>query len=175
MFYAIREEIPEVEANGCAYFEKCQVLFEDTYYANQDILWVSEDFENVFPLQMVKGIADYSKPRLGIISETAAKALFHDTDPVGKIMIVNGEKHIEITGIFSDLPSNTHLTAQYFVSYKTWIEMDVMNNRADWSGGGWWNYIRKSADGLQLHLLLQFRLPGMPCIHGCRISLTKPL
>ena len=142
LFYAIREEIPEVEANGCAYFEKCQVLFEDTYYANQDILWVSEDFENVFPLQMVEGIADYSRPRLGIISETAAKALFHDEEPVGKIMEVNGEMHIEITGIFKDLPSNSHLTAQYFVSYLTWVEMGVMNDRADWRGGGWWNYIR---------------------------------
>ena len=142
LFYAIREEIPEVVANGCAYFEKCQVLFEDTYYANQDILWVSEDFENVFPLQMVKGIADYSKPRLGIISETAAQALYHDEDPIGKIVIVNGEMHIEITGVFKDLPSNTHLTAQYFVSYLTWVEMGIMNDRADWGGGGWWNYIR---------------------------------
>ena len=142
LFYAIREEIPEVEANGCAYFEKCQVLYEDTYYANQDILWISEDFQNVFPLQMVEGMADYSRPRVGIISETAAKSLFHDVDPVGKIMIVNGEMHIEITGVFKDLPSNTHLTAQYFVSYLTWVEMGIMNDRADWRGGGWWNYIR---------------------------------
>ena len=141
LFYAIKEEIPEVEANGCAYFEKCQVLFEDTYYANQDFLWVSEDFEKVFPLDMVEGRADYSAPRLGIISETAAKALFHDKDPVGKVMEVNGEMPIEITGVFKDLPSNTHLTAQYFVSYKTWVEMGAINERGDWKGG-WWNYIK---------------------------------
>lgn len=141
LYYAIKEEIPEVEANGCAYFEKCQVLFEDTYYANQDFLWISEDFEKVFPLEMVRGVADYSAPRLGIISETAARALFHDKDPVGRIMEVNGEMPIEITGVFKDLPSNTHLTAQYFVSYKTWVEMGVMNERGDW-GGGWWNYIK---------------------------------
>ncbi len=141
LYYAIKEEIPEVEGNGCAYFEKCQVLFEDTYYANQDFLWVSEDFEKVFPLDMVQGVADYSAPRLGIISETAAKALFHEKDPVGRIMEVNGEMPIEITGVFKDLPSNTHLTAQYFVSYKTWVEMGVMNDRGDW-GGGWWNYIK---------------------------------
>jgi putative ABC transport system permease protein len=142
LFYAIRDEIPEVEANGCAYFEKCQVMYENTYYANQDILWVSENFQKVFPLKMVEGVADYSRPRAGIISETAAKSLFRDTSPIGKIMIVNGEMPIEITGIFKDLPSNTHLTAKYFVSYKTWVEMGAMRDRADWSGGGWWNYIR---------------------------------
>ena len=142
LFFAIKEEIPEVEANGLAYFEKCQVLFEDTYYANQDVLWVSEDFEKVFPLEMVAGVADYSRPRAGIISETAAKALFRDTDPIGKIMEVNGEMPIEITGIFKDLPSNTHLTAKYFIAYRTWIEMGAVPARGNWRGGGWWNYIR---------------------------------
>ncbi len=139
--YTIKEQIPDIEANGCSYFEKCQVLYEDTYFANQDFLWVSEDFEKVFPLEMIEGYADYSAPRLGIISETAAKALFHNTNPIGKIMEVNGEMPIEITGIFKDLPSNTHLNAQYFVSYKTWVEMGVINEEQDWYGG-WWNYVK---------------------------------
>lgn len=153
MFYAVREDIPEVEAAGCAYFEKCQVLYEDTYFANQDFLWVSEDFEKVFPLEMIDGVADYSRPRTGTISETAAKALFHGQNPVGKIMEVNGEMPIEITGVFKDLPSNTHLTAQYFASYETWVEMGAIRNRADWRYGGWWNYIRLK-DGASPELVL---------------------
>lgn len=153
LFYAVKEEIPEVEAAGCAYFEKCQVLYENTYFANQDFLWVSEDFENVFPLEMIDGVADYSRPRAGTISETAAKALFHDQNPVGKIMEVNGEMPIEITGVFKDLPSNTHLTAQYFVSYETWVEMGAIRNRADWRYGGWWNYIRLKQGASPEHVL----------------------
>jgi putative ABC transport system permease protein len=153
LFFAVKEEIPEVEANALAYFEKCQVLFEDTYYANQDVLWVSEDFEKVFPLEMVSGIADYYRPRVGIISETAAKALFRDKNPVGEIMEVNGEMPIEITGVFKDLPSNTHLTAQYFISYRTWIEMGAIPASGNWGGGAWWNYIRLQ-DGASSDLVL---------------------
>jgi putative ABC transport system permease protein len=153
LFFAIKEEIPEVEANALAYFEKCQVLFEDTWYANQDVLWVSEDFEKVFPLEMVSGIADYYRPRVGIISETAAKALFRDKNPVGEIMEVNGEMPIEITGVFKDLPSNTHLTAQYFISYRTWIEMGAIPASGNWGGGAWWNYIRLK-DGASSGLVL---------------------
>jgi putative ABC transport system permease protein len=153
LFFAIKEEIPEVVANALAYFEKCQVLFEDTYYANQDVLWVSEDFEKVFPLEMVSGIADYYRPRVGIISETAAKALFRDKNPVGQIMEVNGEMPIEITGVFKDLPSNTHLTAQYFISYRTWIEMGAIPASGNWGGGAWWNYIRLQ-DGASSDLVL---------------------
>ena len=142
LYHALQDEIPEIEANGFAYFEKCVVEFENINFANQDFLWVSEDFEKVFPLDMIDGIADYSRPRTGIISLTSAKALFGSTNPIGKIMKVNGEMPIEITGIFKDLPTNTHLTAKYFVSVKTWVEMGAIGERGGWYGNAWWNYIR---------------------------------
>lgn len=139
---AIKREIPEVEANGMAFFEKCLVNYKDRTYANQDVLWVSEDFEKVFPLDMVEGVANYTRPRTGIISETSAKALFGNESPIGKIMGVNQGMPIEITGIFKDLPSNTHLQAKYFVSVKTWVEMGAISRDGDWQWNGWWNYIR---------------------------------
>lgn len=142
LFFAIKREIPEVEANGTAYFEKCLVSYEDRTFANQDILWVSEDFEKVFPLEMTEGVADYSRPRTGIISETSAKALYGNESPIGKIMGVNQGMPIEITGVFRDLPSNTHLQAKYFVSLNTWVEMGAINREGDWQWNGWWNYIR---------------------------------
>ncbi len=142
LFFALQREIPEVEANGLAYFEKCLVTYENTNYANQDVLWVSEDFEKVFPLEMVAGTADYSRPRTGIISKTAAKALYRNEDPIGKIMKVNEGMPIEITGVYEDLPANTHLSAQYFVSVKTWVEMGAIGEQGDWHWNGWWNYIR---------------------------------
>lgn len=142
LFTAIKNEIPEVEANGYAYLEKCLINYENTSYANQDVLWVSEDFEKVFPLEMIAGVADYSRPRTGTISASSAKALFGDQDPIGKIMKVNQGMPIEITGIFKDLPSNTHLSARYFASVKTWVEMGAIGERGDWRWNGWWNYIR---------------------------------
>ncbi|MBW8331032.1 MAG: ABC transporter permease [Prolixibacteraceae bacterium] len=142
LFFAMKREIPEIEANGLAYFEKCLVSYQDRNIANQDILWVSEDFEKVFPLEMIEGIGDYSRPRTGVISATCAKALYGNENPIGKIMGVNQGMPIEITGVFKDLPPNTHLQAQYFVSVKTWVEMGAINAEGDWRWNGWWNYIR---------------------------------
>jgi putative ABC transport system permease protein len=111
LYFALKNNIPDVEANGIAYFEKCLVSNKSVSYANQDVLWVDAGFEDVFPLQMVEGKADYSKPRTGIISATSAKALFGNENPIGKIMGINQGMPIEITGIFKDLNSNTHLKA----------------------------------------------------------------
>lgn len=95
---------------------------------------------------MVEGIADYSRPRTGIISETSAKAIYGNVSPIGKILGVNQGMPIEITGIFRDLPSNTHLQAKYFISVKTWVEMGVITDEGDWRWNGWWNYIRIKKD-----------------------------
>jgi putative ABC transport system permease protein len=142
LYFALKTNIPEVDANGIAYFEKCLVSNKTISFANQDVLWVDAGFEDVFPLQMVEGNADYSKPRTGIISAISAKALFGNESPIGKIIGINQGMPIEITGVFKDLSSNTHLTAQYFVSVKTWVEMNAIGATGDWGWNGWWNYIR---------------------------------
>ncbi len=142
LYFAIRHEMPEVEANGIAYFEKCLVNYEEVNIASQDFLWVDDGFEKVFPLDMIAGEADYSRPRTGIISETSAKALFGDENPTGRIIGVNQGMPIEITGVFRDLPSNTHLTARYFASIRTWVEMEAISETGDWRWNGWWNYVR---------------------------------
>ncbi len=144
MFFALKNELPELEANGISYFEKCLVSYEDVSYTNQDVLWVDEGFEKVFPLEMISGVADYSRPETGIISATSAKALFGNLDPIGKIMGVNQGMPIEITGVFQDLPANTHLSASYFASIKTWVKMEAISESGDWQGNSWWNYIRIS-------------------------------
>lgn len=142
LYFALKNSIPEIEDNGIAYFEKCLLNFGNISFANQDVLWVDQGFEKVMPIKMVDGVADYTRPRTGIISETCAKTFFASQNPIGQIMRVNEGMPIEITGVFADLPSNTHLTATFFASVKTWAEMGFLSPAGDWTGNNWWNYIR---------------------------------
>lgn len=119
LYFALKTDVPEIEAHTVTYFEKCLVSYKEISFANQDVLWVEDGFEKVFPLEMSHGVADYSLPRAGIISETAAKAYFGNENPIGEIIGINQGMPIEITGVFKDLPSNTHFSAQYFASIKT--------------------------------------------------------
>lgn len=152
LYNALQKDIPEVEANGISYFEKCFLKYEKASYANQDVLWVDEGFEKVFPMEMTAGKADYSRPRAGIVSETTAKALFGSENPIGKIVGINQGMPVEITGVFKDLPSNSHLNAQVFATIKTWVEMGEIPATGSWQGNGWWNYVRlkKGADAEQV-------------------------
>jgi putative ABC transport system permease protein len=142
LYFALKKDVPGIEANGDAYFESCLIRYEDRQLAQQRVLWVDEGFEKVFPFKFSKGIADFARPLTGIIAQSKISAVFGDADPIGKIMKVNEGMPIEITGVYNDLPSNTHLTADYFISMKTWENYNWISRSPDWNSNGYWNYIR---------------------------------
>src|SRR5665647_1157101 len=110
LYFACKKDVPGIEANGDANFESCLMRYKETQIAEQRVLWVDEGFEKVFLLQMIKGKADFTRTQTAIIARSKIHGLFGNEDPIGKIVKVNEGMTIEITGIYNDLPSNTHLT-----------------------------------------------------------------
>jgi len=142
LYFSLKKDVPGIEANGDAYFESCLVRYEESQLAQQRVLWVDEGFDKVFPFILTKGSADFARPLTGIITQSKVPAVFGNQDPIGKIMKVNEGMPIEITGVYTDLPSNTHLTADYFISVKTWENYGWINRNPDWNYNGYWNYIK---------------------------------
>jgi putative ABC transport system permease protein len=142
LYFFIKKDVPGVEANGDAYFESCLMRYEDKKIGQQQVLWVDDGFERVFGLEFIKGSADFTRPLTGIIAQSKVHPLFGDADPIGKILKVNEGMPVEITGIFKDIPSNTHLTADYFISVKTWEQYGWISRNPDWNSQSYWNYVR---------------------------------
>ena len=142
LYFACKNDVPGIEANGDAYFESCLIRFEESHLAQQSVLWVDEGFEKVFPFHLTKGTIDFTRPLTGIIAESKVAPVFGKQDPIGKIMKVNEGMPVEITGVYKDLPSNTHLTADYYISVKTWEQYGWISRSPDWNSGGYWNYIK---------------------------------
>jgi putative ABC transport system permease protein len=142
LYFSLKKDVPGIEANGDAYFESCLIRYEDKQLAQQRVLWVDEGFEKVFPFKFSKGIADFARPLTGIIARSKVSIVFGNVDPVGKIMKVNEGMPIEITGVYDDLPSNTHLEADYYISLKTWENYNWISRNPDWNSASYWNYIK---------------------------------
>ncbi len=165
--YFSKDEIPELEACGYAFHESCQIRRKPNALFEQNVLWVSYGFQDVFDFKMVRGVADFEKSHTGIISENKANVLFGDENPIGKIIKVNEGMPIEITGIFKDLPANTHLVADYFVSSRTWIDYGWISKQGGWGWNGWWTYVKlkegANAKNVEKELadLIQIHLPNL--------------
>jgi putative ABC transport system permease protein len=142
LYFALKKDVPGIEANGDAYFESCLIRNGDKQLAQQRVLWVDDGFGKVFPFRFIKGADDFTRPLTGIISQSKAAGLFGNENPVGKIMKVNEGMPVEITGVFADLPSNTHFTADYFISLKTWEQYNWIRRTPDWNTNSYWNYVK---------------------------------
>jgi putative ABC transport system permease protein len=142
LYFACKKNVPGIEANGDAFFESCLIRYEDAKLAQQRVLWVDEGFEKVFQFKMIKGVADFTRSLTGIIARSKVSAVFGNVDPIGKIMKVNEGMPVEITGVYDDLPSNTHLTSDYFISLKTWEYYGWISRNPDWNSNSYWNYLR---------------------------------
>jgi ABC-type antimicrobial peptide transport system permease subunit len=83
----------------------------------------------MFSLEMIYG------SRLGLkdlnsilLSSRLAKKLFGDIDPVGKLVQIDANANVKVTGVFKDLPANSEFRTTTFIA-----PFDLANfNKTDW-------------------------------------------
>ncbi len=148
LFRVLPEEIPEIEKSAIAYYEDVLVRYEEQLFSEQRDLWVDGDFTDIFEFEMVRGEAKLKDAWYCIISESKAKEIFGNEDPIGKIIWVNEGMRHEITGVFRDLPANCHIRCDYFMPIQTWVESGGVPRQENFSGASWWTYVKivKGAD-----------------------------
>jgi putative ABC transport system permease protein len=108
---------------------------------------------SILNLPLIKG--DPSTALNGIfkvvLSQKTAKKYFGATDPVGKTLVYENDgqrQPLEVTGVFADLPANSHLVIDLLVSYPTWrhyIGADPPTpdfTETAWTWNDYYTYIR---------------------------------
>jgi putative ABC transport system permease protein len=76
-------------------------------------------------------------PHSIILSSSAAKALFGDEDPMDKIMRIDNQMNVKVTGIYEDLPHNTEFKDVRFFS--AWDLLMANNKWMQESADEWGN------------------------------------
>ena len=77
-------------------------LYKKGYY-------VSEEFLEMFDFPLVAGNATQvlDQPDVIVISESTAKALFGAEDPINKIIRLDNEHDVKVSGVLRDVPKNS--------------------------------------------------------------------
>jgi len=75
-----------------------------------------------------------------IISPTIAHKYFGDEDPIGKILLFQSQLPLKITGVFKEIPHNSHLKIDFLITFASFRNMlinrgyeDLYNART-WAG-----------------------------------------
>jgi putative ABC transport system permease protein len=80
-------------------------------------MFAEPDFGELFTLEMIRGPRTaLNDPSSIMISESLAKTYFGDIDPMGKIMVVDKNMTVHISGVYRDIPDRSELTGVHFVA-----------------------------------------------------------
>ncbi|KAA0990883.1 ABC transporter permease [Dyadobacter aurulentus] len=86
-------------------------------------------------LKMISGSASLKDPATILLSESVAKAIFRQADPVDKMMKINKELDVKVVGVYEDIPYNSEFHElgfiapfDLFVSSTPWVKEAMEND-----------------------------------------------
>ncbi|MBA4056640.1 MAG: cell division protein FtsX, partial [Marivirga sp.] len=104
----------------------------DKIILTEEIKWAEPDFNKVIWFDLLIGNEEkmFENHNTMVISETGAKRLFGDADPIGEVISVKHnfatsgrEIDVLITGVYRDFPSNSHFKAKYLLNINAFREV----------------------------------------------------
>ena len=118
---ALKAQSPAVER--VAAFNKIRgqsLIHEDKRYPQEAIYLATEDLFNVLSIPLLKGKPDrvLAEPNSIVLSESNAQLIFGKSDPLGQTLETPWGD-CQVTGIYADLPGQTHFHPNLFISVRT--------------------------------------------------------
>jgi len=119
------EEFPEVEK--VVRFRRRGgnvVKYENNIFKEPATVYADNSVFDVFDIQLIRGNKEnvLIEPNTTAISEKAAFKYFGGKDPIGKVIRVGDQRDFEVTGVFKNIPINTHFTFDFILSMETLVE-----------------------------------------------------
>jgi putative ABC transport system permease protein len=148
----MKNEIPEVvdfvrllHSGGVISFDKPGN--DPVSFREKDIYYADENFFNLFSYRLIEGEKKsvLSKPNSMVFSVSEAKKFFGSENPIGKVVKYEGSDFI-VTGIYEDIPRNSHLVFNVLISFNTL----KLRDQDSWTNHAYYTYIllKNNADPL---------------------------
>jgi len=106
---------------------------------------VGSDFFKIFQYPFIKGNANSALKDIYsiVITESTAKALFGDADPMGKSIRFDNAQNMTVTGVIRDIPTNATLQFNYVTpfAYTEATQGWIKEGRTNWGYNSFCEYV----------------------------------
>ena len=91
--------------------------------------FIEEGGPDMLSLKMLSGsYQSLQDPHSIILSKSLAKAFFGNTDPINKVLRINNKVEAKVTGVYDDIPSNSHFRdVQFFAPWQLVVLVESMD------------------------------------------------
>ena len=122
----LKKDFPEIE-DFCRLYDANLLLSndrKDVKFNERQGYYADPSFLKMFNIKFLKGNSETAldAPDKLLLSEQMAKKYFGTEDPVGKSLTLRDpdfSRTLQVTGVFKELPANSHLVINHLVSYST--------------------------------------------------------
>lgn len=139
---------------------------------NKQGLYAGEEFLSMFEYPMLKGDprTALSEPYSIVITESTAKAMFGDQDPINQVIRLDNQDDLKVTGVLKDVPKNSNFQFDALFPWKLyitkpWVKEDIDN----WGDYSFQSYVelRDPADEVEVEnkikdILIRHKEDGFP-------------
>ena len=134
----LKNEFPEIKNFARIWWNtKFQMTFDEKRIYLPQALFADSTFLDLFDFKLLKGDRKTAlqQPKSTVLTESTAKKLFGNQDPIGKTVTHYGGDTMSfiVTGVLKDVPQNSQIQFDALFSFNTIIQPDWMNM---W-GGNW--------------------------------------
>ena len=129
------EQIPEVE-NMTRFISSGTVLVrngDQSFYESEGFFADSSVFK-MFSFNLLQGTPEQvlAEPNTIVISQNLARKYFGNEDPMGKTLLFEENTEYRVTGVFEEVPENSHFTFNFLVSMSSYSH-PRMDDWVGWS------------------------------------------
>ena len=121
---ALLDDYSEVEAVTRLYTldpRRTRVQNGDKTFVETGIVYADSSVFDVFSIPLLIGdpTTVLSEPNTIVISQSMAEKYFGERDPLGEILSIDSATDYLVTGVFSEIPANTHFHFDFFAALAT--------------------------------------------------------
>lgn len=92
----------------------------DRYLEKEFAAFINEGYFKIFDYQWQAGNASLlNLPNMAVLTEKYAKKYFGEANPINQILNINNKQDVKVIGVLKDIPGNTDLRTEVFISLPT--------------------------------------------------------
>ena len=133
MAEALATDFPEIEQTARIGVNRNKLVqYGDTRLYEDGFAFADPALFDLFDFPVLQGdpATSLTRPFTVFLSESTARRYFGADDPLGKLLTLDNQYTFEVTGVFADLPENTHLAFDFVASRESIYAMG--QERGDW-------------------------------------------
>jgi len=140
---ALVDEFPEIQKAVRFGTNKFIVRYKKKIF-QENIFWTDPEIFDVFTFRLYKGDPQVAlkEPYSILISEEISNKYFGEENPIGKIINLSKKGDYRITGVFKNIPSNSHFRFDFLGPFSDYEGKDF----DQWGISNYYTYILVSSD-----------------------------